>query len=256
MPKCSIIIMHQLDCNQKYLELAYRGVREQTFTDFELIVVSGAETRMREHPEGQYRTHWDPCLDTATKKIHWGIENSTGEFILLHSDDVVLSRDSLGEMVTASESVDCIMNPFSNSDCRSVYHADFGITKGTGPEKQSIQLIHDMNFETLAGWEDELLSFPLGRRIFLPVPAVSFYCTMFRRSTWEKVGELDPLLEYRHNDQDFCIRAKDLGIPALVNFAPFAFHFGSRTLSHLATDEIKSRATAHFLAKHYQKPSP
>ncbi len=252
MAKVTVILTHQLDCNRKYLDLALRGLKNQSFKDFEVLVVSGAETDLpffMGFGEMKARNHCDRTLDTGTKKIHWAIANSDSEYILLHSDDVVLAKDALGEMVASMDHAGaCIMNPFSNSDCRSLYHADFGLVRAKTLETKT--LIHDMDYADIEGWENEILDFPIGRRILLPVQTLSFYCTLIPRGVWQQVGELDPELEYRHNDQDFCIRARAHGIMSVVNLAPFAFHFGSKTLSHLADEGIKSKATAHFLKKH------
>lgn len=252
MPKVSVILTHQLDINRRFVERALYGLYEGLYKDFEVIFISGAES---EPPAwtGPGKTHWDRSLDTATKKIHWGIEHSSGDFILLHSDDVILANTTIGELTEASTHHPSIMNPFSNSDSASLYIANFSLQQGgAGQVPRALRMTHDMSFEEVEGWEEEIIHFPLGRRIIVPTPTISFYCTMIPRVVWERVGQLDPALEYRHNDQDFCIRARQLGIPSVINLAPFAFHYGSQTLKHLASEAVRNEASQHFIRKYSQ----
>jgi GT2 family glycosyltransferase len=114
-------------------------------------------------------------------------------------------------------------------------------------------LIHDMEYEDMVGWDQEVYAGTKIPRILVPVSAISFYCVMIPRSVWNLVGGLDPELEYRHNDQDFCLRAHQIGVPTLIDFAAFAFHFGTKTLNHLVGEDVKTNATAYFMQKWRQK---
>lgn len=250
MPKVSIILTHQLDCNKKYLDLALRGLAAQTFTDFELQLISGAELA----PEcgfnfdGRLNMHWDRSFETATKKINWAIANSDSEYILLHSDDVLMSKYCLDLMIKSPTIDQAITNPLSNSDCRSLYYTDlFASRPSDGLTKL---MTHDMDYEDIVGFEESIINLGPQCSIIIPVQTLSFYCTLIPRRVWEQVGGVDPELEYRHNDQDFCLRAKKLGIHAVVNLEPFAFHFGTKTLNHLSDDVTKNKATIHFMNKH------
>ncbi len=245
MPKTTIILTHHQDSVRPYLELALLGLKRQDTLDFQVILVSDAESAPPVLPVA-WISHWDKSLDTSAKKVKWALANSESDFVIQHSDDVVMAHQSVREMTTACESTPSIMNPFSNSDCRSVYLANIFLNRGKGESKH---LIHDMSYDDISGWEEELISFPLGRRVLFPVQTLSFFCTIMPRSVWSLVGELDPELEYRHNDQDFCFRAARHGIPSLINLAPFVFHFGSKTIGHMAHDETKKRATEHFMKK-------
>ena len=137
-----------------------------------------------------------------------------------------------------------IMNPMSNSDCTSLYEAHITLEYGQ-------RLLPDMKIEDFfEGFEQYIIErFPRRDKCLVPFQTLSFYCTMIPRMVWDEVGELDPELEYRHNDQDFCLRALKKGIPSVVNFGAFVFHFGSRTINVLGTEERKNKCTEHFKKK-------
>ena len=245
MPKVTVILTHHLDVVRPYLDLALQSLACQDYRDFEVLLVSDSETAPVSELPNHWRNHWDRGLDTSAKKVNWALENSDSEFVIQHSDDVMLSRHAVGELAKACESTPAIMNPFSNSDCRSLYYSNIFLSRG----KETKHLIHDMGLEDIKGWEHQIWDFELGCRVLFPVQTLSFFCTIMPRSVWTRVGKLDPDLEYRHNDQDFCLRAARMGIPSMINLAPFAFHFGSKTLTHVASDEIKNKATEHFMKK-------
>ena len=245
MPKVTVILTHHLDSVRPYLDLAIQGLVNQEFKDFNVLLVSDAESKPRDALPPSWRSHWDGSLDTSAKKVKWALQNSDSEFVVQHSDDVIMSWAALGELAAACEALPSIMNPFSNSDCRSLYYSNIFATR----KDESKHLIHDMSIEDVKGWESEILNFPLGRRVLFPVQTLSFFCTIMPRHVWNRVGDLDPELEYRHNDQDFCLRAAQIGIPSAVNLAPFVFHFGSKTLNECAPEDIRAKASHHFRAK-------
>lgn len=246
VPFVSVILMHHLDTNRPYLEMAIRALQRSQGLNFDVLLFSDADEPVKVN-DPRFRVYNDKSLNEASLKIHKGMEMIHSEALVLTlSDDVVVSEWLLHDMAAAFQGRQFIMNPFSNSDCRSLYEADIELKRGSdfkvlGP---------DMVLEDLAEWEEQIITYPRAKKLLVATPAVSFFCTMMNRSVFEKVGKLDPLLEYRHNDQDFCIRAMNLGIPSILNFGAFAFHFGSRTLKQLPIQETQKSATEHFLKKH------
>lgn len=250
-PRVSVILTHQLAINAPYLRLCLQSLLNSKNVPFEVLLMSGAETKPEWVPDlPHFHSIWDPHLNTATLKIQKAMNwiSSTSTHILLLSDDVIVSESCISRLYHAFQGRECIIGPMSNSDCSSRYEAH--IELGPGP----IHLTPDM---TMSDFEarhfQELMSFQMSDQITRLLigcyPWISFFCTMMPKSVWEKVGGLDPQLEYRFNDQDFCTRAGHMGIPTLINFAAFAFHFGSKTLKHLKTETLDREATHHFVQK-------
>jgi len=251
-PVVSVILTHQLEENLPYLQLALDSVLLSQGIEFEVFLVSGQKDKPPaiEHQSKNLQIIWDPQLDIATKKINYALSkiSTHSTHLMLLSDDVILSWNSLSRMYNAFLGRELIIGPMSNSDFNSRYEASIEL------QFPKIYLRPDMSLQDLKlNHLDDLLNVKLFDdslgRLLIPFPWISFYCVMMPKSVWQKVGGLDEKLEYRYNDQDFCTRAQQLGIPTVVNFAAFAFHFGSRTMKHLKTPQIDQAATEHFMKK-------
>jgi hypothetical protein len=248
-PVISVILTTQLDSNAPYLHLALKGLAATKGVQYEVFVVSGTHIRP-ECPElyrPEFNLIWDQSLDTATKKVERAFRSlSPHSTHIMHlSDDVIVNAHTLADLHRGFKGREMIVNPLSNSDCRSVYELDLYIN---GQLLTHDMVLGDLEPETI----DELIQ---GREdhsahCLVRVPSVCFYCTMITRSIYDKIGHLDAKLEYQGNDIDFCLRAAQKGIPSCINFCAFAFHFGSRTLSQMDSDHVKrDAAAAHFKTK-------
>ena len=97
----------------KSLKRALESVQSQTYTDIEHIIVDGAstdgtkaliETYAKAHKNVRWVSEKDKGIYDALNK---GIRMATGDVIgFLHSDDVLYSADSLGQIATAFEDKD------------------------------------------------------------------------------------------------------------------------------------------------------
>lgn len=247
-PVVSVIVPHQLDINAKYLALCLNALDHSLGVPFEVLVVAGTKDQPAV-PSKFKLLHDRGRVGVAAKleaAFNWISKEST--HVLLLSDDVVVSTTAISAMYTSFQGREMIMNPMSNSDCTSMYEADIFLPSSPVSKK----LTPDMQIEDFTSEElDNLKRVPATcvPKCLVPFPCVSFYCTMIPKSVWEKVGPLDPKLEFRHNDQDFCFRAMRLGIRSVVNFGAFAFHFGSRTMRHMATSETQQECTNYFMNK-------
>lgn len=245
-PLVSVIVTHHLDENRGYLDLCLRALAASEGVPFEAIVISDAPT-CPDVPEGMTLVH-NRDLDTATKKGHFGIAMAHPEskYFFFLSDDVVIARHTIARMVEATADQMAISIPMSNGDNGAQFSTVLELERADG-ERRFIP-IH-LELEDVAGWEEAIIDFPARPPLVVPVPYVCFFCTLIPRRVWDVVGPLDPRLENRHNDQDYCYRARRLGIPSLINFGTFALHFGSKTLDKVAPTELRDEATRVFMEK-------
>jgi hypothetical protein len=241
-PAVSVIITHHLDRAKPALALCLEGMLRSRGVPFELILVSDTETEPVipdvESPDCvRHTVYQDKTLNLASLKVNWAVKNAVhplAKYLWLVSDDVVVSERTMGKMVRGQEMLPGIHNPMSNSDNGSQFLADW--------EGMSVK-------EDVRPWKG-LREMETQNAILVPKPWVAFYCTMMPREVWDKVGELDARLDYRHNDQCYCIRAAQLGIPCMINFGAFALHFGDVTLPYCTTPDQLDECTRVFQEKY------
>ncbi len=253
--KVSIILTHHLSQNNNYLLAALDGIASQnTSFDFETILLSDAEY-LPPLPLSEIknlRIVHDRNIGNASQKFRYAIETMkiSGEYILCHSDDVVLSAGSLNALVLAQDSIDVpmIQNPMCNGDTPSKYITPIAILSETGAQELIPQ---NCDLE----WYKTRINFVkyIHRRemCLVPFPFVSFYCTLIPLKLIQDIGMLDERLDYKNNDVDYCLRAAQKGYPAMVNFGAFALHFGSKTLNIVKKPDDDEKADKVFREKHF-----
>lgn len=247
-PLVTILVFHHLDINVPYLHLALEGIRRQHVYS-EVIVLSSAPTKPP--ISAAYKIVHDPELNTATKKVIAGTKmmDPRSKYLLLHSDDVVLSEYALASMLRATEHSPMVVGPLSNSDNGTRYLSDLMVQNQMGEKKI---LIPDMAIEEFRGFEDPIFKFTApahGRLFLMQQPWICFFCVLIPKVIWDKVGGLDEALDSRHNDTDFCYRATQAGFISVIDAGAFALHFGTRTLSRSCLPGEQDRATKHFREK-------
>jgi len=259
-PQVSVFVWHQCENNRPYFDLTIQSLGRQIESEdfcFETICVNGSPEPISGIDWGPYFKMVNaPFAVSVSEKFELAMMHAHSEstHTLLLSDDVICSKTMIYHLYQSFRGREAIINPFSNSDCQSLYEADIEINEPyhVSPvwSDQVSRLKPDMRLEDLEAWELEaIMNYPHKPHLLVPFPMISFFCTMIPKSVWQKVGRLDPLLEHRHNDQDFCLRAQMQGIPSFVQFGTFAFHFGSRTINQLANEESKAKCSEHFRQK-------
>ena len=136
-----------------------------------------------------------------SKLMNVGVEEASGEFILLLNNDVeVINPEWMTSMVrfTQRESVGCVGAKliFPND---SIQHA--GVTMGLGG-------IAGHSFVGKAMDENGYMNYL--KRI-TNYSAVTAACLMVRREVYNAVGGFNEFLEVEFNDVDFCLKVKDKG---------------------------------------------
>ncbi len=238
-PLVTVIVTHHLNENQKYLELCLSSLACTADVQFETIVL--ADTEVKPHIPivcDNTRLIHDRALDTATKKVHLGVRlaHPKSQYFLLLSDDVVVTHTMLANMLEGLGDNRMIINPMCNGDLGGRFIAPIPFPQSADYEDMRIR-------------HSEIEHYKTGLKLIVKQDWLSFYCTLIPRSVWEMVGELDPALETRHNDVDYCYRAQAFGIPSVINFNAFAFHFGSKTLSKSVKPGEQDAATQAFKQK-------
>lgn len=232
----SVIVTHHLNENQKYLDLCLESIMKSTGVDMEVIVMSDCKERPSVPPK--VKLFWNPEFSYAGEKVNKAIKDyasETSKYFMLISDDVMVASHTIATLVEAAGDNAIIQNPMCNGDNGSQFYVQLPF-----PVKMTAEELKD---------PQEVWYFPQLPKILIPRDFVSFYCTLIPRKLWNEVGELDAALDYRHNDQDYCWRARKLGAQAIVNLGAFALHFGDVTLPKVSTMSELDECTKRFYKK-------
>lgn len=245
-PLVSVIVTTHLDENAPYLKLCLDSLLASEGVDFEVIVVSDTD-RPPALPAGKaFRLCHDKKLKLAGTKFNHAIKHlchPQAKYLWLISDDVMVSKHAMLSMVHGMGENQIICNPMANGDNGTQYYTDLGV-----PLKLSYQ---DIVSGPHAYLEFAAATNRTAKPFLIRVPQfVAFYCTMMPRTVWDKVGEIDVRLDYRHNDQDYCLRAWQLGFPSMINLGAFAIHFGDKTIPKCVTTEELDECTRVFTEKY------
>lgn len=224
-PQVSCLITHHINENDAYLAACLRSVLASEGIEFEVIVISDAPKPPPAPNDPRVKFIWDgQFVGVGDKwKEALRIADPAAPYFMSISDDVMISKHLIAGMVSAMGRQKAIMGPLSNCDNGSRYFAAMNF-----PRKQTLESLRS---------DSEVIDYPPGQVILLPQDWVGFYCILMPKVAIEQVGELDKNLEVRHNDVDYCMRAKRLGIPSLIHLGVFAWHAGDRTIPKVTTAE-------------------
>lgn len=245
-PLVTVIIPHHLDENQRYLNWCLTSILASVDVDLDVICLSDAENAPHT-PDGVTLVH-DTDLINVTRKWSKGLAmaDPKSKYVMLISDDVMVSKYTIAGMARAIGDHQMILNPASNCDATTRYYTEFRLGDWAIP--------HKLTLEQLEGREQMVIDYPMHYPILIDPQWVSWYCTMLPKSVIEKVGLLDERLDVRHNDVDYCHRARQMGIPSLIHLGVFALHFGDKTLPKCTRPEEYDAADRAFQEKYMMTP--
>lgn len=244
--RVTVIVPHHLNENQRYLDLTLDSLLKSTHKETQIICVADTPNVPRV-PEGVRLIH-RPQWNTASKKVNEVMRMTADEtdYFMFVSDDVIVSKRCISELVDSLGLYPLILGVKSNSDCTTRYISPIELINQKGELKE---FGPDCEYEDLNGFYDSVLDYSKANRCLIPQPWVSFYCVMIPKWVWNWVGDLDEALDSRHNDEDYCYRAKQKQIHSMIAMNAFAFHFGSKTLKISASSREQEQASKHFIDK-------
>ena len=262
MAKISIIILHHSPVITPYLDLYLKSIAAQeTKHEIEVVVM---DSRKEHRPLPDYKLNLKhvcisndviaPVACNLAVKEH---ASKDSKYILICNDDLCLSRYAIEEMINFAEAHGraVIQNAFSNCDFNIYYSApDFCLEKENGSQ---LYMRSQMNIKNIDNWHDELINYPLQRRIILPFQYVCFYATVMPKALFETLGGLHEEYISGPDDRDFCLQAAKIGVPSVVNLAATIWHFSGRTMATKDPETVKKnreRNNEIFKSRHGYYP--
>lgn len=246
--KVTIVCVTYLKENDKYLRLALESVKNQIFDDYELILVSSGDhvpqdiPKWVKHLHHKERHHYPEAVNSGFK-----LADPSSQYFFMMNDDVILTKNSLKNLVMTAGENDILLNPISNCDNGSKYSLVMGHQKHSEFNRltQRFYRYDDLkdSFESLMS-SDSIYPWGLILQDF-----ICFYATLIPRKTWDKLGGLDPQFKTGQDDVDLSFRAKQMGIPAAFVLNSLIWHFGGATADLALTDEIRKSNIEYFSKK-------
>jgi hypothetical protein len=168
------------------------------------------------------------------KACNQGISESSGEYIAILTDDVVVPKEWLSGML------ECL---YVSSDTGIVGPMT---TNVTGP--QNVIKTAYTSPENLDGFASAFREKYRHRRV--PARKISGCCMVFRHDLTDRVGLFDEQFDVQDTAaEDFCLRAAMEGYGAVIAGDVFLYHHGGENASAQKRDEIARAARDVFAAK-------
>lgn len=240
MSKVSVLLAHYHEEAQPLLNLCLKSLEAQTFQDFELIVVSSNHVpklsgRVDKEHFSQSRLHFPAAIQKA-----YELSDPNSEYILLLNDDCIMSHTCLEALVNTANTFPKEMILGARSNCGPImgfYFAHNGFWLNEVPQVISPQF----RFKDIEPFQEQVifnqLTYPFG---VFKVPFAAFFCTLIRRSTYEKVGKIDARFKTGSDDHEFALRASKYGISCWVAMHASVLHASGVTADLSLTDEDRN----------------
>ncbi len=209
----SIVI---LTYNQlEYTKLTIDSIRRNTKLPYELIVVDNASSDGTvEYLKSQKDIHaiFNEENLGFPAGCNEGIEASTGDYILLLNNDVIVPKEWLEGLVECAQSSPRIgiVGPMSN-------------------RISGYQLEQKVGYRKVSQVQDFAAKYRRkNRKRWIEVPRVAGFCMLIKRDLIDRIGGLDTAFGMGNcEDDDFCVRARLAGYGTVVAGDVFIHHFGS-----------------------------
>lgn len=227
-PKVSIIVTSYCPESAKYLELCVRSIRNLSYKNLETIIVGRPDYKP---VFNQCKTISPPEQDFWNGRgINYGVEHSSGDYLLIINDDVILTKDCIQPLIGHAEF--CNVMPVSNDQQGRYYFPLFGPT--------SIEEALEKERE----WMNSFSHYPPG---IILADTLCLYAHMVSKKIWDKVGPMDD--NSGLIDIDWCMRVKQSGHHNVIAIDSFVIHFGGSSVEHTLDTAKRVKQKEQFKLK-------
>lgn len=241
-PRVSLIIPTYLSSNQRYLDLCLESIANLDYPKdrIETIIVSSGGFKPTPNNTVRFILR-DERLHYA-EAINLGVANAgeDTDYYFLLSDDIILTKDSLSNLIRTEWKQGVILGPISNCDNFRKYSLQFplGLNK--------MQYRYESLIEIKTALMNATSLYPPG--IWFQ-DVLCFYAVLIPKSIWETIGSLDETFKSGQEDVDYCLRAKDKKIAVAVDSSALIWHFSGVTADQTMNAEIRQTNLDEFEKK-------
>ena len=224
-PKVSVIIVSFN--NLQYLKPCIESIFEYSnYPNLEVIVVDNgsvdgsAEYLKGKKEEGKIGTILNPQNFGFAKANNQGVGISSGEYIILLNDDVVVTQDWISHLLR---------------------YLNLPGIEMVGPVTNEIG--NEAKIETGYSSLEEMREWAIGytrkhKNKYFEIKMLALFCVAFRKSLLNEVGLLDERFEIgMFEDDDFSLRVKKAGYRTICAEDIFVHHFGRASFKKLGEEE-------------------
>ncbi len=237
--KLSILLASFGPQSQRFLNLCFKSLEAQTYCDFEIIHVSSGEfkpeSRATKHIHDFNQLHYPSAIAEAYKQT-----DPASDFILFLNDDVILNKNCINAMLAAISAGPFMVNCMSNCDDNGRFYLS-GM-----PYKKLKYSIEEM--ESLCDGVINMDHITLPNFVFQGM--CHLYCTMLRRSDYEKIGKIDEIFRTGFDDRCLSIRARKHGIIPGFFTSAYALHASGSTADLHLSNEDRQFNEEYFKSKY------
>lgn len=242
-PKVSIVIPNMDHIDD--LNTALHSILKSTYQNFEIVIVennSKNEDTFKYYEKIKSQDSRIRIEKMEIKKfnysaiVNYGVEKSTGEYIILLNNDVeVITLDWIEKMLMYTQRQDvgiCGVKLYFPD--KTIQHA--GVTIGirglAGHRYREVPKAEFTKEDAISYVQD--------------LSAVTAACFMVRKDLYDKVLGFDEKLAVAFNDVDFCLKVRKEGL--LVVYNPFVelFHYESKSRGQDDTEEKQKRFAKEY----------
>lgn len=192
--------------------------------------------------------------------LNFGLEHAAkdqefkAEHFLILNDDVILTRDSLTNLVRSIHGTSSIANGVSPCDNYGMYTLFFSF------DYQGEKIPMTKKFYRLESFDGDFLevnqkarammmaksAYPQGA---LHVPFLCMYATLIPRPAYEKLGGFDEKFKTGQDDLDYSYRARQAKIPLVCCLDSLIWHFGGVTADNSISLAMRKANLVYFKEK-------
>lgn len=222
------------------------------YTNLNIIVVDASSNdETCNYLNGNVKISYIKSPNTSfSKTVNKGLKLSKAKYICILNDDIIVSKNWTKYLLETCKSKNGIIGCLSNCDYtwrhkNSIVINNIELLPGVNTLSQISPIINDI--ETYTSPYNDVLETSWN----------AFYCVMFSRELFLKVGYLDEVFVNSGEDVDYCYRANKLGFKCYLDFRSFVFHFGA-TSRKIAENEnyekyhLEQNETSNYLHSKYE----
>lgn len=216
MPSVSIVIPNYN--GERYLKDCIEALREQSYLDFETILIDNASTDSSYEWLSDYENIIFKRLDKNygfSRAVNEGIQMARGKYVLLLNNDTIVERDFVKALVEAIEEDERIFGVSS----KMIAYQDHSIMDDAGDEYSILGWAYKLG----DGKSVEL--FDKAGKVFSACAGAALY----RKAVFDEIGLFDESFFAYMEDVDISYRARIYGYYNIYCPEAKVYHIGSAT---------------------------
>ena len=167
-------------------------------------------------------------------KVLFDVWGTKSEYIVIQNNDTVVGPGWLVKMISVME-----------NDAKIGAVGPVSAWRGDGMQcwNNVLPVAYHGQYQGMSVDERAQTIWGVNRHKHVKVPVVTFFCTVFRREVFDKIGMLDPDYGFGlYDDHDFCARLKSAGYACAVATGVYVLHHHRTTFKSMMSDAEIERA--------------